>query len=126
MKIKAQTKYVRASDRKVRFVAQQIKGKSVKEAAVLLSFLPHYGAGLLGKVLKSAVANAKHNYKLSEDDLFVSQVMIDRATPYKRVHPRARGSAFPILKRQSHITIYIEPRTISRGKEEAIGTKSPS
>jgi len=127
MKVKAQTKYVRASDRKVRFVAELIKKKPVKEAAILLSFLPHYGARLLSKVLKSAIANAKHNYKLSDDNLFVSQVLIDRATPYKRFHPRAKGSAFPILKRQSHITIYVEPRTEDRGKrEEVSGTKSTS
>jgi large subunit ribosomal protein L22 len=130
MKVKAQTKYVRASDRKVRFVAELIKGKPVKEAATILSYLPHYGARLLYKVLKSAVANAKHNYKLSDDNLFVSQVMIDRATPYKRFHPRAKGSAFPILKRQSHITIYVDSRTEGRGKvkekEEVSGTKSSS
>lgn len=112
MKVKAQSKYVRASDRKVRYVAELIKGKSVKEAMVVLSFLPHYGARLLWKVLKSAVSNAKNNYKLSDDNLFVSQVLIDRATPYKRFHPRAKGSAFPILKRQSHITIFVEEKTI--------------
>jgi len=117
MKVKAQAKYVRASDKKVRYVADQIKGKPAKEAMVMLSFLPHWGAKLLSKVLKSAVANAKHNYKLSDENLFVSQVLIDRATPYKRFHPRARGSAFPILKRQSHITLYLE--------EAKSGAKSP-
>jgi len=118
MKVKAQSKYVRASDRKVRYVAELIKGKPARAAVILLSFLPHYGARLLEKVLKSAIANAKHNYKLADDNLFVSSVMIDRATPYKRFHPRAKGSAFPILKRQSHITIYLE--------EVTSGAKVPS
>jgi len=109
---------LRAAPRKVRQVADLIRGKHVKEALVMLSFLPNLGAKLIEKVLKSAVANAKQNYKLGDDKLYVSEIYIDGATPFKRVHPRARGSAFPILKRQSHITIYVE--------EASSGTKSPS
>jgi large subunit ribosomal protein L22 len=108
MKVKAQAKYLRACPRKVRRVADLIRGKHVKEALIMLSFLPQFGAKLIEKVLKSAVANAKHNYKLSDDKLFVSEILIDGATPFKRIHPRARGSAFPILKRQSHITLFVE------------------
>ncbi|MFH1710519.1 MAG: 50S ribosomal protein L22 [bacterium] len=118
MKVKAQAKYLRAAPRKVRMVADVIRGKRVKEALMMLSFLPNLGAKLIAKVLKSAVANAKNNYKLGEDKLFVSEIYIDGATPFKRVHPRARGSAYPILKRQSHITIYVE--------EASSGPKSPS
>jgi len=118
MKIKAQGKYLRSGARKIRRVADLIRGKNVKEALVMLKFMPHLGAKYLEKVLKSAVANAKHNYKLAEDNLVVSTVLVDGATPYKRFHPRARGSAFPILKRQSHITIYVEEMTS--------GTKSTS
>lgn len=118
MKVKAQAKYLRAAPRKVRQVADLIRGKRVKEALIILSFLPNLGAGLIEKVLKSAVANAKHNYKLNDEKLFVSEIYIDGATPFKRVHPRARGSAFPILKRQSHITLYVE--------EAPGGAKSPS
>jgi len=108
MKAKAQAKYLRAAPRKVRQVADLIRGKNAREALVMLKFIPNMGAKLIEKVLKSAIANAKHNYKLNEDKLFVSEILIDGATPFKRIHPRARGSAFPILKRQSHITIYIE------------------
>jgi len=118
MKIKAQAKYLRAAPRKVRQVADLIRGKHVKEALVMLSFLPNLGASLIEKVLKSAVANAKNNYKIGDDKLFVSEILIDGATPFKRIHPRAKGSAFPILKRQSHITIYVE--------EAPSGAKSPS
>jgi len=118
MKVKAQAKYLRAAPRKVRQVADLIRGKQVKEALVMLSFLPNLGAKLIQKVLKSAVANAKHNYKLGDERLFVSEILIDGATPFKRIHPRARGSAFPILKRQSHITIFVE--------EATRGAKSPS
>lgn len=118
MEVKAQAKYVRSGARKVRQVADLIRGKNVKEAMVILSFLPNLGAKLIEKVLKSAVANAKHNYKLSDEKLKVSRILIDGATPFKRMHPRAKGSAFPILKRQSHITIYVE--------EATSGSKSPS
>jgi large subunit ribosomal protein L22 len=118
MEVKAQAKYLRACPRKVRQVADLIRGKNAKEAMVILSFLPNLGAKLIEKVLKSAVANAKHNYKLGDDKLKVSRILIDGATSFKRIHPRAKGSAFPILKRQSHITIYVE--------EEKSGSKSPS
>jgi len=118
MKVKAQAKYLRAAPRKVRQVADLIRGMHVSKALTTLSFLPNLGAKLIEKVLKSAVANAKNNYKLGEDGLFVSEILIDGATSLKRIHPRAKGSAFPILKRQSHITIFVE--------EEKSGTKSTS
>ena len=118
MEVKAQAKYLRAAPRKVRQVADLIRGKNVKEAKVILSFLPNKGAKLIEKVLIAAIANAKHNYKLGEDRLVVSRILIDGTTPFKRIHPRAKGSAFPILHRQSHITIYVE--------EATRGSKSPS
>jgi large subunit ribosomal protein L22 len=111
MKVKAQAKYVRAATRKVRIVADLIRGKNIDEALLTLRFLPNLGARLIDKVLKSAIANAKNNYKLAQEKLFVSEILVDGATPLKRIHPRARGSAFPILKRQSHITIYVEERS---------------
>lgn len=116
--VKAQAKYVRSGARKVRQVADLIRGKNAKDALVTLEFIPNLGAQLIGKVLKSAIANAKHNYKLNEEKLIITKICIDGATPFKRFHPRARGSAFPILKRQSHITLYLE--------EAVNGTKSPS
>ena len=118
MKVKAQSKYLRSGARKVRRVADIIRGKNAKEALVLLGFMPHLGAKMMEKVLKSAIANATHNYKLSEDKLVVSEVLVDGATAFKRFHPRARGSAFPILKRQCHITLFLE--------EASSGTKNPS
>ncbi len=118
MKVKAQAKYVRSGARKVRRVADLIRGHNAREALVMLEFLPHLGARLIEKVLKSAVANAKHNYKLSDEKLIVSDICVDGATAFKRFHPRARGSAFPILKRQCHITLYLE--------EATSGAKNPS
>src|SRR5271157_1592911 len=118
MEVKSQAKYLRSGARKVRRVADLIRGKNAKEALVMLQFLPHLGARMMEKVLKSAIANAKHNYKLSDESLVVSKVLVDGATPFKRFHPRARGSAFPILKRQCHITLFLE--------EAKSGTKNPS
>lgn len=118
MKVKAQAKYLRAAPRKVRQVADLIRGSNAKDALTMLAYIPNLGAKLIEKVLKSAIANAKHNYKLGEDKLVVSEILIDGATPLKRIHPRAKGSAFPILKRTSHITIFVE--------EEKSGTKSTS
>jgi len=118
MKIKSQAKYLRAQTRKIRLVADLIRGKQVDEAFYVLKYMPNLGARLMLKVLKSAIANAKNNFKIEKNNLYVSEVFVDGATPYKRVHPRARGSAFPILKRQSHITLYVE--------EHKSGTKSTS
>jgi len=121
MKVKAQVKYVRAQTRKVRIVADLIRGKNVNEAMIMLQFLPNLGARLIQKVLKSAIANAKNNFKLGQEKLYISEILVDGATPFKRFHPRSRGSAFAILKRQSHITIYVEEK-----KEKISGTKSTS
>jgi large subunit ribosomal protein L22 len=118
MKVKAQAKYVRSGARKIRMVADLIRGKNAQEALVMLEFIPNLGATLVRKVLKSAISNAVHNYKLAGDKLVVSEILIDGATPFKRIHPRAKGSAYPILKRQSHITLYL--------KEAAHGAKSSS
>jgi large subunit ribosomal protein L22 len=118
MKVKAQSKYLRSGARKIRRVANIIRGMGASEALITLEFMPHLGAEMLLKVLKAAIANAKHNYKLPVEKLKVTEICIDNTTPYKRIHPRSRGSAFPILKRQSHITLYLE---------EAInGSKNPS
>ena len=122
-KVKAQAKYLRSGARKVRMVADLIRGKNASEALVMLKFLPHLGARYVEKVLKSAIANATHNYKLSDEKLVISDIQIDSATSLKRIHPRARGSAFPILKRQCHITLYLEEAKL---KEAKSGTKNPS
>jgi large subunit ribosomal protein L22 len=122
-KVKAEAKYLRSGARKVRRVADLIRGKNASEALVMLKFLPHLGARYVEKVLKSAIANAKHNFKLSDEKLVISDIQIGDATPFKRFHPRARGSAFPILKRQCHIILYLDE---AKTEEAKSGTKNPS
>lgn len=108
MKVKAVSKYLRVSHRKVNRVLDLVRGKSAKEALIILKFLPHAGAKLAVETLKSAIANAKHNYKLDPDTLVLKECYAGPSTPMKRFRPVARGRAFHILKRACHITMIVE------------------
>ena len=86
-------KYARISDRKARIVLEQIKGKDVEQAAAILQFNPRYGALLVGKVLKSAVANAEENHSLDASELYVQEVFADQGPSLKRIQPRASADS---------------------------------
>lgn len=105
--IKSVAKFVRIAPRKVRIVADLIRGKSVTDALAILKFTPKRGAVLLNKVLRSAIANAENNFDLDADNLIVSKCYIDQGPTLKRIHPRSRGQAFSILKHTSHITVIV-------------------
>jgi len=109
-------KFARISDRKARIVLEQIKGKGVEQAAAILRYNPRYGAYLVGKVLKSAVANAEENHSLDASELFVEEVLADQGPTLKRIQPRAKGRAYRINKRTAHITIILNS-TASDGEE---------
>ena len=100
----------RISDRKARIILEQIKGKGVAQAAAILQFNPRYGADLVGKVLKSAVANAEENHALDSAELYVQEVFADQGPTLKRIQPRAKGRAYQIKKRSSHITVILNQR----------------
>ena len=104
---KATAKTVRIPARKARLVIDLIRGKSVAEAFVILKFTPRSGAYLIEKVLKSAVANAENNFDLDVEDLYVSEAFVNEGPTLKRFRPRAKGSASPINKRTSHITVVV-------------------
>ena len=104
---KAVTKYIRISPLKVRGVANEIRGKNVREALGILKFTPRKAASYLKKTLESAISNAENNSNLNKDALIVSEVYIDEGTTLKRFKPRSRGSADRILKRTSHITVIV-------------------
>ena len=110
MEDKAVAKHVRITPRKMRIVMNLIRGKNVKEAFAILKFTPKVGAEVLEKVLKSAVANAEHNFDMNVDNLYVSTAFVDQGPTLKRIHPRSRGQAFKILKRSSHVTIMVKER----------------
>ena len=110
METRAIAKYVRISPLKVNFICKEIRGKSVEEALSNLKFTPKRGARELEKVLKSAIANAEHNNDLDRDLLIVSEAYANEAPVMKRWRPKAKGMAYPILKRSSHIGVVVKER----------------
>ncbi len=108
--VRAVAKYVRMTPRKLRLVADLIRGKSAQEAWSMLEFTPKRAAGPLKKVLESAIANARHNNEMAPESLNVSRVLIDEGPTMKRYTPRARGRAGAIKKRTSHITVVVAPK----------------
>lgn len=107
MEAKAVAKYIRITPRKARQVIDLVRGKDVAEAFAILQFTTHKGVEPIGKVLKSAVANAEHNYALDAEDLWIKEAYVDEGPTLKRMRPRARGRADLVRKRSSHITIIL-------------------
>ncbi|MEX2114961.1 MAG: 50S ribosomal protein L22 [Pirellulales bacterium] len=108
MAYQAVHRFARISARKVRPLADLIRGKHADEALDLLRYQPQRGARLLEKVLKSALGNAEDRRAPSMGDLVVTDVRIDGGPMFKRVRPRARGMAFMIKKRMSHISVSVD------------------
>ncbi len=102
----AKLNYLRLAPRKMRLIADLVRGKTVSEAENILKFTVTKSAAVLLKLLNSAVANAKHNAKADEKKLFISKLTVDQGPMLKRSMPRSRGSAFPIQKKLSHV--YLE------------------
>ncbi len=100
----------RVSSRKAGFVLDAIRGKDVVEAIGIVTYSPRYASKLIKKLIESAVANAKNNNKMDEEKLYVAECFAGNATNYKRMHPRAQGRAYSILKRNSHITVILDER----------------
>lgn len=107
MEVIAKIKYLRIAPRKVRLLTDLIRGKSVQRAQRILSFTIKKGSDPILKLLKSAVANATNNFKLNESNLYISKILVDEGPKFKRVMPRARGSANEIQKKTSHITVVL-------------------
>ena len=113
MSFRASHRFARISPQKVRPIANLIRGKFVAEALDILKFQPHRGARMLEKVLNSAVANAQDpdqnpGQMASAKNLVVSLACVDPGPMFRRMQPRARGMAFIIKKRMSHIRIEVE------------------
>ncbi len=107
MDVKAVAKYVRISPQKVRKIVGAIKGKPVENSINSLKFMPQKSAGIVEKILRSAVANADNNNDLDIDRLIVKNVIVDEGPTLKRFRARARGRGSRILKRSSHITVIV-------------------
>ena len=110
MEAKAVAKTVRIAARKVRLVADLIRGKQVGEAIAILRLTPKAASPVVEKVLKSAIANAEHNYEMDINNLVVSEAYVNEGPTLKRFRPRAMGRASQILKRTSHITIVLSEK----------------
>ena len=107
MDVQAITRYARMSPQKVGEITRLIQGKTASQALDTLRFIPRKSARLVEKTLKSAIANATNNAKLAPDTLKVKLAVANEGPRLKRWMPRARGSAFPILKRTSQIHIVL-------------------
>ena len=115
MEVKAVARFVRLSPQKGRLVADQVRNLPVGKALELLQFSPRRAAGLIRKVLESAIANAEHNEGADIDELKVSQILVDDGPVMKRWMPRAKWRATPLIKPTSHITVSVSDAA-SRGR----------
>jgi large subunit ribosomal protein L22 len=123
--ITASLRNYRISPRKFRLVADMIRGKSVVQAENILVHAMKKAKSPLGDLLASAVANASHNHQIAKDGLFVKEIRVDKGYVLKRHMPVSRGSAHPIKKRTSHVSITLAP-VESRIKKESRITNQES
>ena len=107
MEVKAVSKYVRISPRKVQKVVGAVKGKPVEAGLEILKFMPQKAAKILDKIVRSAVANADQNPDIDVDLLVIHNIVADQGPTLKRWRARARGRGTRILKRTSHITVIL-------------------
>ncbi len=110
LQAKATLKYARISSRKVKIVADLIRGKDVNEALAIVKFTPKASSAIIEKLLKSAIANAENNHGMKHENLYVAEIYANQGPTLRRIRPAAKGSAVRIRKRTSHITIVLKER----------------
>lgn len=106
----ATLKFARISPRKVKIVADLIRGKDVDEALAIVKFTPKASSEIIEKLLKSAIANAENNHAMKQSNLYIAEIYANQGPTMKRIRPAAKGSAVRIRKRTSHITIVLKER----------------
>jgi ribosomal protein L22 len=107
--VRAKARYLRTSPRKVRLVADQVRGLPIEDARALLRFSPKGAARDVGKLLDSAAANAENNHELVAEDLRVAEIHVDAGPTLRRWRARARGRATRIDRRTSHLSVALTP-----------------
>ena len=107
-KAEATLKYARISSRKVKIVADLIRGKNVDEALAIVKYVPKASSEIIEKLLKSAIANAENKHHMAHEKLYVAEIYANQGPTLKRIRPAAKGSAVRIRKRTSHITIVLK------------------
>ncbi len=111
MEVTAKLSFVRITPRKMGLLADEVRGKNINEALTYLKFSPRKRtAGLLRNLLKSAVANADQKGTVDVDTLFVKTILVGQGPTLKRFRPRAKGSAFRINKKTSHVSVVLSER----------------
>ena len=115
--VKAYARDLRISPRKMRLVTNMIKGQQVGDALTQLQFTNKKGADMLVKLLKSAIANAEHNFSLEAGNLYVKTITCDMGKVMSRYFPRARGSAFVIRRKMAHVSVTLESRETTGKKK---------
>jgi large subunit ribosomal protein L22 len=111
MEVKAVSKYLRISPHKVRMMVDTLQGRPVQEALDALQFMPQKAAGLVAKVIRSALANADQREDVDVDTLVIQSILADQGPSLKRFRARARGRGTRILKRTSHITVVLAEKS---------------
>lgn len=106
----AKLSYARVSVQKACFVLDAIRGKDVQTALGIVAYNPRYASTLLEKLIKSAIANAETNNGMDASKLYIAECYANCAPTMKRIHPRAQGRAYRILKRLSHITVVLDEK----------------
>ena len=106
----ATLKYARISSRKVKIVADLIRGKNAEDALAIVKFTPKASSEIIEKLLKSAMANAENNHGMNVSNLYVAEIYANQGPTLRRIRPAAKGSAVRIRKRTSHITIVLKEK----------------
>lgn len=125
MKVIAKLKYLRISPRKVRLVANLVSGLDVGKAEEQLSFFPKHAALPLRKLLRSAIANAEHNFNFKRESLYVRSLIVEGGPILKRFLPRMGGRASDIKKRTSHVILTLERRDEGGSRKRKTGREVP-
>ena len=110
MEARAIVRYVRIAPRKAQQVVDLVRGKKIDEALAILKYTPKAAAPIVEKLVKSAVANAEKNIGMDVDRLYFSEIYANQGPTMKRFRPKAKGMAYPILKRSSHIGVVVAER----------------
>lgn len=107
MEVAAKLRFARVSAQKARLLADQVRGLPIERALQVLAFSPKKAAGIVRKVVDSAIANAEHNEGADIDELRIARITVDEGPSMKRIEARAKGRANRIVKRTSHITVVV-------------------
>lgn len=110
MEVKSSLKHARVGAQKARLVVDLVRGKDVNEAVKTLTFLNKKTAGMVKKLIESAVANAEYKKVMDIDNLYVKAIWVDQGPVLKRFRPRAQGRAFGVRKKTSHINVVLEEK----------------